>query len=323
MGLWESLLEVFAGILAFSYSVIPSYGVAIILLTLTTRIVLLPLSIKQTRSMREMQVVQPQVKALQKKYKGDRQKLNEEMMKLYKEHGVNPLGGCLPLLLQMPVLFGLFYVIRTPLKYLTESTDLAQSLTESPLQVHQFLGIRLDCSPSLAYAKDTSSVVAEACGSGPSLIAVLPYVLLLALMGLTTWYQQRQMQARRGNDPTSQQMQLVGKIMPIFLVFIGFGFPAGVLLYWFTSNLWTIVQQQIILKAAPPIDVPAQATKGTGKAAAKGGRGTPAKGSSAKGSSAKQTTTKGSASKTAVTGNGAAEAPKPSKPHPSSKKKKR
>ena len=310
------LFEIFAGILAFFYNLIPSYGLAIILLTLTTRIVLLPLSIKQTRSMREMQVIQPQVKALQKKYKGDRQKLNEEMMKLYKEHGVNPLGGCLPLLLQLPVLFGLFYVIREPLKYLSDSAKLAQDLTDSPLAVHQFLGLRLDCSPALAWAGDGSPVVpGTACGTGSAIVAALPYILLLALMGFTTYYQQRQMQASRGSDPQAQQMQMIGKIMPAFLIFIGFNFPAGVLIYWFASNLWTIVQQRIILKAAPPVlgtSTPATAKAITGKSGTKG--------SSAKASS-KSTSAKSTSAKSTAKGNGAPGAK--SKPHPSSKKKKR
>jgi YidC/Oxa1 family membrane protein insertase len=112
--IWDSLLQGLGSILAFFYRLIPSYGVAIILLTILVRVVLLPLTIKQTRSMQAMQSVQPKVKELQRKYKGNRQKLNEEMMKLYKEHQVNPLGGCLPLLLQLPVFFALFSVLNTP-----------------------------------------------------------------------------------------------------------------------------------------------------------------------------------------------------------------
>src|SRR5688500_10691403 len=108
--------EIFAAGLAGFYSIIPVYGVAIILLTLAVRILLLPLSIKQTRSQREMQRIMPEIKVIQKKHKGDRQKINEETMKLYKEHGVNPLGGCLPLLMQFPILIALYYVIRFPTK---------------------------------------------------------------------------------------------------------------------------------------------------------------------------------------------------------------
>jgi YidC/Oxa1 family membrane protein insertase len=297
---------------------------------------LLPLSIKQTRSMREMQVIQPQVKALQKKHKGDRQKLNEEMMKLYKEHGVNPLGGCLPLVLQMPILIGLFYVIRSPLSYLGFSTPengsllanfvpqdvsgilerlqgsaLATDLHEHAVRVHSFLVVRLECSPVDAMQSRSSALTDQACGSG--VLSAVPYVLLLAFMGFTTWYQQKQMQASRGSDPQAQQMQLMGRIMPAFLIFIGFSFPAGVLIYWFASNLWTIIQQRIILKAAPPIlgmggAVPAKAA--IGKAPKDG--------------SSKKDAAKAAGSKPGSTkGNGASARPKSSKPHPSSKKKKR
>lgn len=111
--IWDSLLKGLGSILAFFYQVIPSYGVAIMLLTILVRIVLIPLTIRQTRSMQAMQRIQPRVKELQRKYKGNRQKLNEELMKLYKEHQVNPLGGCLPLLLQLPVFFALFSVLRS------------------------------------------------------------------------------------------------------------------------------------------------------------------------------------------------------------------
>jgi YidC/Oxa1 family membrane protein insertase len=114
--IWDSLLNGLGAVLSFFYDVIPSYGVAIILLTILVRVVLLPLTVKQTRSMQAMQRIQPKVKELQRKYKGNRQKLNEELMKLYKEHQVNPLGGCLPLLLQLPVFFALFSVLRNPIQ---------------------------------------------------------------------------------------------------------------------------------------------------------------------------------------------------------------
>jgi YidC/Oxa1 family membrane protein insertase len=109
---WGGILRFFGVLLAGIYSFIPSYGVAIILLTLITRLVIAPLGVKQIRSMQQMQKLQPKIKELQKKYKGDRQKLNEEMMKLYKEHGANPLGGCFPLIAQFPVFIALYAVIR-------------------------------------------------------------------------------------------------------------------------------------------------------------------------------------------------------------------
>ncbi|HEV3474966.1 MAG TPA: YidC/Oxa1 family membrane protein insertase [Actinomycetota bacterium] len=111
--IWDSLLRGLGSILAFLYDVVPSYGVAIILLTVLVRLVLIPLTLRQTRSMHAMQQIQPQIKEIQRKHKGNRQKMNEEMMKLYKEHQVNPLGGCLPLLLQLPVFIALFSVLRS------------------------------------------------------------------------------------------------------------------------------------------------------------------------------------------------------------------
>src|SRR5918999_3953495 len=126
------LFEPFATGLAAFYSLIPVYGIAIILLTIAVRLLLLPLSIKQTRSQREMQRIMPEVKAIQKKHKGDRQKINEATMALYKEHGVNPLGGCLPLLMQFPVLIALYYVISKPRNYMSwvEGSQLQSALSQ-------------------------------------------------------------------------------------------------------------------------------------------------------------------------------------------------
>jgi YidC/Oxa1 family membrane protein insertase len=277
--------EIFSGALSGFYALIPSLGLAIILLTLAVRLLLLPLSIKQTRSMREMQRIQPELKKLQAKYKGNRQKLNEEMMKLYKEHNVNPFGGCLPLLMQFPVLIGLFYVVRTPLKYMgymaregagaipgpgdyvaaegvsgimetIQQSRLADDLLQHPIRVNEFLGfLRLDCTASDFF----SSADPSGCGGG--LVSALPYLILVALMGLTTWYQQKQMQGTRGaSDPQMQQMQLIGRIMPIMLMFFSFTFPSGVVLYWLTTNVWTIGQQRLILKAVP-VEPPPKAAK--------------------------------------------------------------
>jgi len=287
--------EVFAGALAAFYAVIPSYGLAIILLTITTRVLLLPLSIKQTKSMREMQVIQPEVKRIQTKHKSDPQKRNEEMMKLYKEHGVNPFGGCLPLVMQMPVFIGLYQVVRFNLKYMgykvaenavgftavatggllatLQGSKLAQDLLHPGTRegVNTFLGvIRLDCSLTQAWSGRPSETVAQVCGSGSPVIAVLPYVLMIAFMGFTTYYQQRQMMSNRGpNDQQAQQMQMVGRIMPFILVVFGLQFPAGVLVYWIATNVWTIVQQRIILARFGPMPGSGDAPKRAGKEAAK------------------------------------------------------
>ena len=306
--------ELFSTALAGFYAAIPSYGLAIILLTLMVRLLLLPLSIKQTKSMREMQAIQPEIKRLQAKHKGDRQKMNEELMALYKEHGVNPFGGCLPLLMQFPILIGLFYVIRSPLKYMgdvVEGSALADGLRNvaTSLDIHQFLGIRLNCSANGTVTGNSTSglsgldrELADACGSG--LVTALPYLALVLIMGFTTYYQQKQMQKSTPNSPQAQQMQMFAKIMPLMLMVFSFNFPASVVIYWITTNLWTIVQQRIILAAHP---LPAAA----------GGPG-PKKGTPA---TAKAATP--DSSKASPNGGGKRPATTSSKPHPSSKKKRK
>src|SRR5688500_5401194 len=286
------LFEIFSGALTGVSAPVPSAARAIILLTVAVPIILLPLSIKQTKSMREMQRIQPEVKKIQAKHKGDRQKMNEEMMALYKEHGVNPFGGCAPLLLQFPVLIGLFYVVRTPLSYMgyqhpdpatipkgilaapadftarnvsgvietLQSSNLAQNLIDHAVSVYQFLGLQLQCSASgilrppsattLEQATDASRELTLSCGSG--VVSALPYLVLVLLMGVTTWYQQKQMQANQDqSSPQAAQMQMFAKIMPVMLMFFAFSFPTGVVLYWLTTNVWTIVQQRIVLHAVP------------------------------------------------------------------------
>jgi YidC/Oxa1 family membrane protein insertase len=266
--------EVFATALAAIYAVVADYGASIILLTVAVRLVLLPLSIKQTKSMREMQRIQPELRKIQQKHKGDRQKLTEAQMALYKEHGVNPFGGCGPLVLQFPVLIALYWVIRQPLKYMDHigGWALPLDLERHALAVHQFLGLRLDCSAATARTGEASEAVTAACGSGP--VAMIPYLLLVGLMGFTTYYQQKQMQATQAaTGPQAQQMQMITKVMPVFLVVIGYSFPAALVLYWTVTNLWTIVQQRIMLQGVPQLGsgaAQAPAEKTTNKPKPKG-----------------------------------------------------
>src|SRR5437764_11326619 len=130
--MFNALAKPLASLLAFFYGLIPSYGVAIVLLTVAIMLVLTPLTVKSTRSMLAMQRLQPEIKRLQAQHKNDRQALNEAMMGFYKEHNVNPLGGCLPMLLQMPVFFGLYEAIRglthNPPTDLSHSSKLFSSL---------------------------------------------------------------------------------------------------------------------------------------------------------------------------------------------------
>ncbi|MDQ2827246.1 MAG: YidC/Oxa1 family membrane protein insertase, partial [Actinomycetota bacterium] len=208
--------------------------------TMTVRIFLIPLTTKQVRSQQAMQRIQPELKRLQAKYKNDRQKLNEEMMKFYKENKVNPVAGCLPILLQTPLFLVLYRLIlglnHQPLpKHLPKSSDLYVSL----------LG---------AHGKMVSAGVdlARAASSVKGLGSAFPYYVLIAITVGTGYYQQRQMTARLPKDAVNAQMQMIGKVFPVVFGFISFNLPAGVVLYFIVSNVWQIGQQAITFRKFPP-----------------------------------------------------------------------
>ncbi len=225
------LYNALGNVLAFFYAVIPSYGVAIILLTITVRVLLIPLTAKQVKSQRAMQLLQPELKKLQAKYKGDRLKLNEEMMKLYKEHKANPLAGCLPLVLQMPLFIVLYRIIRSlsevPPKHIPLGSSLHHALAESAGKLESF-GIDLAHKPQ--------SVLA---------------LFLVAAVVASGYYQQKQMTARMSKDAINPQMQMITKIMPAFFGLISLSVPTGVVLYFITSNIWQIGQQAVAFRTRP------------------------------------------------------------------------
>jgi YidC/Oxa1 family membrane protein insertase len=236
----DPLYEAFGAVLAFFYALIPNLGVAIILLTITVMILLFPLTAKSARSMLAMQRLQPEMKKLQAKYKGDRQKLNEEMMKLYQEHKVNPLGGCLPLLVQMPVFFALFHVLR----HIGSTTPKGSALNTAFLAAEkaghglEFLGMDLSL---------------QATDNHADLISALPYYILVGLVFLTGFMQSRQSQrnAPPGQNP---QMQMITKVLPIAFGAFSLFFPAGLVLYFLVSNLWRLGQQELIMRKIAPRD---------------------------------------------------------------------
>lgn len=268
MNPWTALLDLLGSILAFFYSLIPNYGVAIILLTLLIGAITFPLTLKQTRSMRAMQFIQPQVKKLQAEYKHDRQELNQRLMALYQENNVNPASGCLPLLIQMPIWFALFSVLRTPDRF-PSSSDLLGVIEAPASEISaaadatakwavdvpgnlEFLGLNLLISPSDAL-------------SGGGIGGVIPYAILIVIVAASSYYQQYQTQKKRKDDPVSQTPQAQGmqtalKIMPLFFAFISFNFITGLVLYFATSNLFRIGQQGIIISLDDREDDPADGT---------------------------------------------------------------
>jgi YidC/Oxa1 family membrane protein insertase len=238
---WTLLQQALGGTLAFFFSLVPNYGIAIVLLTIAVSLLLFPLTLKQTRSMKAMQEIQPEVKQLQKELKGDREELNKQLMALYQERGVNPAAGCLPLILQMPIWFALFRVLQLKpdddsfTKIIPPDSALSEALEDGNTS---FLSLDLQISPADAF----SIGIADA----------IPYLILIALVIVTGYYQQWQTTRTRSTDqqqnPQAQGMQTAMKIMPLFLGFISWGFPTGLVLYFAVSALFRIGQQSLILR---------------------------------------------------------------------------
>jgi YidC/Oxa1 family membrane protein insertase len=225
LAIWTQFQNLIFYSLAYLYRLTGDWGVAIILLTVGIRILILPLTIKQTSSMYELQKIQPKIKALQEKYKGDKEKLQEETLKFYSENKVNPLGGCLPLLLQMPIFFALFAVLRSLPQRLPAGTKIS------------FLSI----IPNLALAPQAVYKTAAATG-GPmaGIITALPYIILVLLFSISIWLPQALM-------PGDKQQKMIGAYMAIAMLWFGWTSPAGVLLYWDVSSIWGVAQQQLTM----------------------------------------------------------------------------
>ncbi len=209
--MWQAFIQWFTEVINLTYSFtvqigMPSYGLAIIFMTIMIKLVMFPLTQKQMKSMRAMQEIQPKAKWIQEKYKGDQQMLQQKTMELYKEHGVNPMGGCLPLLIQMPI-FLAFYQSLYKFQYL----DAAHK---------GFLWIS-DIALLVKYDPDWKKII------------------LPLLAALTTYYQQR-ISTTQNTDPTQKAMLY---FMPLMMAYITYTVPAGLGLYWVTFNTLGILQQ--------------------------------------------------------------------------------
>ncbi len=234
----DPLYQAIGWLLAQFYSFIPNLGIAIILLTIAIMLILFPLTAKQAKSMIAMQKLAPEIKKLQAKYKGDRQKLNEETMKLYQEHKVNPLASCLPLLLQLPIFFSLFRVLRDAYKHVPKDSSLYHALCN---------GQKCNSTDTVNHLKFlTVDLQKTAIDHHSSLLNAAPYFVLIALVILTGYLQSRQAQKR--TPQANKQMAMVTKVLPIFFGLISLQFPAGLVLYFFISNLWRLGQQEVIFR---------------------------------------------------------------------------
>ena len=269
IGPFQALLDAIGWLLAWVYDVVGNFGISIIILTIVFRIVLLPLGIKQIKAMQATQALQPKIKEIQKKYKGNRQKIQEQQMKLYQEYGVNPLGGCLPVLLQFPILIAMYSVIRAPVPYpedhppsgieykdnhLPVDSELFRDITSNEEGGQTFLFMNLQCSPSNAGrtvpVRDTEGnpFDNQTIDCGDSIPDRIPYYVFLALMIGSTYYSMRQTQKATPASAQNPQTVMISRIMPITFGIFGFTVPAGLVLYWTMSNLFQIAQQTVMLR---------------------------------------------------------------------------
>jgi YidC/Oxa1 family membrane protein insertase len=234
-----------------------SWILAIVFLVLTVRAVLFPVFVKQIKSQRAMQALQPQVKALQEKHKGDRETMQKELMELYRREKANPLMGCLPMFLQIPVFFGLFHVLRGVRPDVSDKRKV-------------LYGWAIEQYDSASRAKLFGAPIVSAFNSKASFLAPLEAStttvkivagLLVAIMIITTFLSSRQMILKTGwaEDPQQrmiQRLMLYG--VPFSLLVSGYLFPIGVVIYWVVQNLFSLGQQYWVLRKYPP---PPSATK--------------------------------------------------------------
>ena len=227
----QPLIDVFEQILVFFHdSVGLGWGFSIVCMTIIVRAALLPLTLKQFKSMQNLARVQPEIKKLQEKYKDDRERMNQEMMRFYRENKVNPFSSCLPVVAQLPVFFSLFYMLRKDLRL-----DICPEINPVGTALPKACG-ETDASGFLFIPDLTSA----AHGSVLVVLIVLyvgSQLLSTALMSTTT----------------DKNQKMIMYALPFFFVIFVFSFPAGLLVYWITTNFWTIVQQTIVRRRLGPL----------------------------------------------------------------------
>jgi YidC/Oxa1 family membrane protein insertase len=276
------MFDLIASILAFFYGLVHSYGLAIVLLTLVVMAVTAPFTYKGTKSMIQMQRLQPQLKAIQAKHRDDREKMNQEMLAFYKANNLNPVGGCLPMLIQIPVFLVLYRVVSgltarmtdiglqggfTAMQFsqgtgsppFTRTPDIASNGEPLMARADYFNPAYISHDSELwqdlrgttemtSWGIDLSESASKALST--SITHALPYLALIAIVLVTGVIQQRQIQGRQAKSATSSpinsQQQMIMKVMPFFLPIFSFTVPAALVVYFVVSNLWRIGQQAFI-----------------------------------------------------------------------------
>ena len=233
------LLKAVFGVLTnmgLDFKILSAYALSIVITTIIFKLILLPLTIKQTRSMKEMQAIQPKLQEIQKKHKNDQQTLSTKQMELYKEHNINPLGGCLPLLIQMPILLAYFRVMQSPVKYVFESQQAYDLVNKSFLWVQN-----ISVSPSTLINGSVNEIA----------IAGFTLPLMAVIAALTTYFSTKMMSAsqpQQGNSQAASTQKTMTLITPFIILMFGFNYPVGLTLYWAVSNIFQMGQQFIAQK---------------------------------------------------------------------------
>ncbi|MFJ8716899.1 membrane protein insertase YidC [Streptomyces violaceus] len=232
-----------------------AWGLSIVSLVILIRICLIPLFVKQIKSTRAMQTLQPEMKKIQERYKNDKQRQSEEMMKLYKETGTNPLSSCLPILAQSPFFFALYHVLNSIATGDTIGV-INQSLLQSAQKAH-IVG-----APLAAKFTDSSSKV-EALGASLTDVRVVTAIMIV-LMSASQFFTQRQLMTKNVDTtvktPFMQQQKMLMYVFPVMFAVFGINFPVGVLVYWLTTNVWTMGQQMYVIHNNPTPGSKAQAS---------------------------------------------------------------
>jgi len=246
---FSPLISVFEEIMVFIHAHIVggSWGLAIVGLTVLIRAILVPLTYRQLKSMQEMQRLAPQINELKEKYKEDKQRQQQEIMKFYQENKINPLASCLPLLLQLPVFISLFYMLRT---------DLKKHICGPALTAHGIVTSKAiekatcnEVDPHSAKFLFIPDITSKATG----VVLVVLIVLYIGSQLASTLI------ATATADPNQRRLML---LLPIVFVVILYRYPAGLLVYWITTNLWTVGQQFLIRRRLPPPERPTGDTNG-------------------------------------------------------------
>jgi YidC/Oxa1 family membrane protein insertase len=245
--IFQPLIDIFGPVLVFLHSIIGgSWGWSIIALTVVVRVLLLPLAIKQTRSMQKLQLLAPQMKAIQTKYKDDEQRQQQEIMNFYKENEINPFASILPLAAQIPVFIGLFYTLRTRLR--EDICPGLQAAYRHAYALHHSIPLKEALGHSTACHGLNGSrwvFIHDLTNTATGLTLVVLIVLYVA----TQLASSAMMQAPATDQPQRRTMLL----LPLFFVIFVINFPTGLILYWITTNTWTMAQQWVIRRRTRPV----------------------------------------------------------------------